>query len=171
VETSEEGLGRVTFLDSIVRWVSMVCDKIAQAGLFAMLLLTTSNILLRKFGKPIYGAYDYVCFISTIVVAFAIANCAVKRGHTQVELLVARFSRRAQGIVDSITGILSLGIFSLITWQSVALGNDMRRAGELSMTSLEPFYPYIYAIAFGCALLCLVILVGLMKSVVKAVKG
>jgi TRAP-type C4-dicarboxylate transport system permease small subunit len=161
----------LAFLDSIVCWVSKVCDRIAQAGLFAMLLLATSNILLRKFGKPIYGAYDYVCFLSTIVVAFAIANCAVKRGHTQVELLVARFSRRAQGIVDSITGILSLGIFSLITWQSIALGNDMRRAGEVSMTSLEPFYPYIYAIAFGCALLCLVILVDLMKSLVKAVKG
>jgi TRAP-type C4-dicarboxylate transport system permease small subunit len=171
VEAPWEGRDQVAFLDSIVRWVSKVCDRIAQAGLFAMLLVTTSNILLRKFGKPIYGAYDYVCFLSTIVVAFAIANCAVKRGHTQVELLVARFSRRAQGIVDSITGILSLGIFSLITWQSIALGNDMRRAGEVSMTSLEPFYPYIYAIAFGCALLCLVILVDLMKSVLKAVKG
>ena len=88
-----------------------------------------------------------------------------------MELLVARFSPRAQGIVDSLTGILSLGIFSLVTWQSIALANDMRRAGETSMTSLQPFYPYIYAIAFGCALLCLVILVDLMKSVVKAVKG
>jgi TRAP-type C4-dicarboxylate transport system permease small subunit len=172
MEDLGEGLGRVAFLDSVVRWVSRLCDKIAQAGLFAMLLLTTSNIVLRKVvGKPIYGAYDYVCFLSTIVVAFAIANCAVQRGHTQVELLVARFSRRAQGIVDSITGILSLGIFSLITWQSIVLANDMRRAGEVSMTSLEPFYPYIYAIAFGCALLCLVILVDIMKSAVKAVKG
>jgi TRAP-type C4-dicarboxylate transport system permease small subunit len=161
----------VAIFESIVRWVSKVCDKIAQAGLFAMLLLATSNILLRKFGKPIYGAYDYVCFISTIVVAFSIAHCAVQRGHTQVELVVARFSRRAQGIVDSITGLLSLGIFFLITWQSISFGNDMRRAGELSMTSLEPFYPYIYAIAFGCALLCLVILVNVMNSVVKAVKG
>ncbi len=162
----------MAFLDSVVRWVSKLCDRIAQAGLFAMLLLTTSNILLRKVvGKPIYGAYDYVCFLSTIVVAFAIANCAVQKGHTQVELLVARFPRRAQGIVDSITGILSLSIFSLITWQSIVLAGDMRRAGELSMTSLEPFYPYIYAIAFGCALVCLVILVDIMKSVVKAVKG
>lgn len=161
----------MAFLDSIVRWLSKVCDKIAQAGLFVMLLLAAGNILLRKFGKPIYGAYDYVCFLSTIVVAFAIANCAVRKGHTQVELLVARFSQRAQGIVDSITGILSLGIFSLITWQCIALANDMRRTGELSMTSLEPFYPYIYAIAFGCALLSLVILVDVMKSIIKAVKG
>jgi hypothetical protein len=47
----------------------------------------------------------------------------------------------------------------------------MRRAGEVSMTALFPFYPYIYGIAFGCALLCLVILADLIQSAVKAVKG
>jgi len=143
----------------------------AQAGVFAVFLLIVGNILLRKLWKPIYGAYDYVCFMAAIVVAFALANCAVKKGHIQVEMLVARFSQRAQGIIGSFTGILSLGIFSLITWQCIVLGNDMRLAGETSMTSLLPFYPYIYAIAFGCGLLCLVILLDLIKSLVKAVKG
>jgi hypothetical protein len=39
------------------------------------------------------------------------------------------------------------------------------------MTSLFPFHPYIYAVAFGCGLLSLVILVDLIKSLVQAVKG
>jgi C4-dicarboxylate transporter DctQ subunit len=86
-------------------------------------------------------------------------------------LFVARFSKRSQGVIGSITGILSLGLFSLITWQCIVLGNDIRRAGEVSMTALLPFYPYIYAVAFGCALLTLVILVDFIKSLVKAVKG
>lgn len=161
----------MTFFERVVLWLSKFCDKIAQAGLFLMLLLASGNILLRKFGKPIHGTYDYVCFIAAIIISFSIAHCAVQKGHTQVELLVARFPQRAQGIIDSITGILSLGIFSLITWQSIVLANDMRQAGELSMTSLLPFYPYIYAIAFGCGLLCMVILVDIMKALVKAVKG
>jgi TRAP-type C4-dicarboxylate transport system permease small subunit len=161
----------MAFFDRVVRWLSKFCDQIAQAGVFVMFLLIVGNVLLRQVWKPIYGTYDYVCFIAAIVVAFALANCAVQRGHIQVELLVAQFSQRAQGIIGSLTGILSLGIFSLITWQCIALGNDMRRAGELSMTSLVPFHPYIYAVAFGCGLLCLVILVDLIKSLVKAVKG
>jgi hypothetical protein len=53
----------------------------------------------------------------------------------------------------------------------VLYADDMRRAGELSMTSLTPFYPYIYAIAFGCGLLCLVILVELIKSIAEVAKG
>jgi TRAP-type C4-dicarboxylate transport system permease small subunit len=161
----------MAFFERVIRLLSKFCDQIAQAGVFAMFLLIFGNILLRQVWKPIYGTYDYICFIAASVVAFALANCAVHRGHTQVELLVQYFPQRAQGIIGSITGILSLGIFSLITWQCIALANDMRRAGELSMTSLVPFYPYIYAIAFGCALLCLVILVDLIQSLVKAVKG
>ena len=157
--------------DRIVRWLSKFCDQIAQVGLFAMFLLIAINILLRKLWKPIFGTYDYACFLSAIVVAFAMAHCAVQKGHTQVDLFVARFSQRAQGVIGSITGILSLGLFSLITWQCIALANDIRRAGEVSMTSLLPFYPYIYAVAFGCALLSLVILVDFIKSLVKAVKG
>jgi TRAP-type C4-dicarboxylate transport system permease small subunit len=161
----------VDFLDRIIRLVSRFCDQIAQLGVFAMFLLVVGNIVIRLVWRPIFGTYDYVSFIAAIVVAFALANCAVQRGHTQVELLVAHFSQRAQGIIGSITGILSLGIFSLVTWQCIVLANEMRRAGEVSMTSLLPFHPYIYAVAFGCALLCLVILVDLIKSLGKAVKG
>jgi TRAP-type C4-dicarboxylate transport system permease small subunit len=161
----------VALFDRMVRLLSKFCDQIAQAGLFAMFLLIFINILLRKVWKPIFGTYDYACFLSAIVVAFAMAHCAVQGGHTQVDLFVARFSQRVQGIIGSITGILSLGLFSLITWQCILLANDIRRAGEVSMTALLPFYPYIYAVAFGCALLSLVILVDFIKSLVKAVKG
>ena len=157
--------------DRLVRLLSKFCDQISQVGLFAMFLLIFINILLRKFWKPIFAAYDYTCFLSAIVVAFAMAHCAVQRGHTQVDLLVTRLSQRAQGIIGSITGILSLGFFFLVTWQCIALANDMRRSGEVTMTSLYPFHPYIYAVAFGCALLSLVILADFIKSLVKAVKG
>ncbi len=161
----------MVYFESFVGFITKVCDRIAQAGVMAMLFLVFGNILGRKFWKPIFGAYDYVCFIGAIIVAFSIAYCAVKKGHIQVELLVARFPKRVQGIIDSVIGILSFGLFCVITWQCMVYANDMRRTGELSMTAQAPFYPYIYGIAFGCALLCLVILIDLIKSVIKAVKG
>ena len=136
-----------------------------------MMLLVVGNILLRVVWRPIFGTYDIVGFIGAILVAFAIAYCAVQRGHIAVELVVTRFPKRVQGIIGSITGIFSLGIFGLITWQCLVLANDMWRLGELSMSAHMPFYPYIYGVAFGCALLCLVILVDLGKSLAEAVKG
>jgi C4-dicarboxylate transporter DctQ subunit len=161
----------VTRFDRMIRWLSKFCDQIAQVSLFAMFFLIFINILLRKVGKPIFGTYDYSCFLLAIMVAFAMAHCAVQGGHTRVDFIVAHLSQRIQWVIGSITGILSLGLFSLITWQCIALANDIRHAGEVSMTALLPFYPYIYAVAFGCALLSLVILVDFIKSLVKAVKG
>jgi TRAP-type C4-dicarboxylate transport system permease small subunit len=137
----------------------------------AMMLLAISNMVLRVAWKPIVGTYDLVGFIGAIIVAFAIAYCALQKGHIEVEILVSRFPKRVQKFIGSITGILSLGIFALITWQCLAFGNDMRRVGELSMTAHLPFYPYIYGIAFGCALLCLVILFDLIGSLAEGVKG
>lgn len=158
-------------LERIFNLITKFFDRISQAGVFAMLVLVIGNILGRKLWKPIYGAFDYVCFLSAILVAFAIPYCAVKKGHIRVELFVARLPGRVQGIIDSITNILGFGIFSLVTWQCTVFANDMRRTGELSITSLTPFYPYIYAIALGCGLLCIVILIDLLKSLMKVVKG
>ena len=159
------------YFNRFVDFFTKFCDRIAQAAVVVMLSLIVVDVLGRKLWKPIYGSYDYVSFINAILVAFSIPYCALKRGHTHVEAVVERFPERVQGIIGGITGILGLGIFFLVTWQCIVLANDMRRAGEVSMTALFPFYPYIYGIAFGCALLCLVILADLIQSAVKAVKG
>jgi TRAP-type C4-dicarboxylate transport system permease small subunit len=161
----------MAYFEAFVRWLSKGCDMIARACLFAMMVLIAGNIVLRRVGMPIYGSYDYATYLTTIMVSFSLAYCAVQKGHTQVELLMAFLSVRVRGVVDTVTGVLSLAMFSLITWQLVLYADDMRRAGELSMTSLTPFYPYIYAIAFGCGLLCLVILVELIKSIAEVAKG
>jgi len=161
----------MVFFERMVRSLSQICDWIAQAAVVAMLSLVVGNILLRIVWKPILGTYDIAGFIGAILIGFAIAYCALEKGHIQVELLVARLPGRAQGIIGSITGILSMGIFSLVTWQCIVLANDMRRVGEVSMSAHISFYPYIYGIAFGCGLLCMVILIDLIKSLVKVIKG
>jgi TRAP-type C4-dicarboxylate transport system permease small subunit len=161
----------MAFFERAVHAVAKICDRIAQAAVVAMLLLVVGNILLRIVWKPILGTYDLAGFIGAILIAFAIGYCALQRGHIQVELLVARLPERVQGIIDSITGILSLGIFSLITWQCNLLANHIRRVGEVSMSAHISYYPYIYGVAFGCGLLCMVILVDLIKSLVKVMKG
>lgn len=107
----------------------------------AMMLLVGGNILLRILGKPIVGTYDWTGLIGTIFIALALGYCGVQRNHVRVEFIVARFSQRVQAVVDSITGILSLGLFALAAWQSVVLGNDLWRKGDVSMTVQAPFYP------------------------------
>jgi TRAP-type C4-dicarboxylate transport system permease small subunit len=157
--------------NKVVSSVTHFFDRVAQAGVMAMMLLVVGNILSRVVWKPILGAYDYTQFIGALMVAFAISWCAVQKGHISVELVVARFPERVQGIIGIITDILGLGIFGLITWQCLIFAGDAWRVGETSMGTQAPIFPYIYGVTFGIALLCLVILVDLSKSLVKAVKG
>ncbi len=157
--------------ERIVRFLTYISDRIAQLAVMAMLFLIVGNILSRVVWKPILGTYDIAGFIGAILVAFALGHCAIRKGHIQVELLVQRLPERLQGILGTITGILSLAIFLLVTWQCIVLGNDMRRVGELSMSAHISFYPYIYGVAYGCGLLSLVIIIDIIKSLIKAVKG
>lgn len=160
----------MTSLSGFVRSVAKLCDKIAQLGVFAMLVLVVANIVMRQLGKPLAGTYDYVGFILALTVAFSLAHCAFEMGHTRVEMLVDRFAPRVAALVDTMTGLLSFGFFAVITWQCLALAGDIRRSGEVSMTALVPFYPYIYGMAFGCGLLAVAILVQSMTSLGRVVK-
>jgi TRAP-type C4-dicarboxylate transport system permease small subunit len=136
-----------------------------------MLVLVVVSVVLRHFGRPMAAAYDYVGFVLALTVSLSLAHCAAEKGHTQVEMLVERFPRRVRALVDSFCGLLSLALFTVITWQCLSLAGDMRRSGEVSMTALAPFYPYIYGMAFGFVLLCLVVLLELLDSLGKAAKG
>ncbi len=159
----------MSFLEGPIRVFSRWCDWIAQAAVAVMMVLVGGNILLRALGKPILGVYDWTGLVGTILIAFALAYCGVERRHVRVEFVLARFPQRIQAIGDSMTGILSLGFFAVAVWQSVAMGNEMRQGGDVSMTVQTPFYPFVYAIAFGCALLWLVILIDTIKSLEKVV--
>jgi TRAP-type C4-dicarboxylate transport system permease small subunit len=164
-------LKKMVYFERFVRLVSQWCDRIAQGAVVAMMLLVSANILLRVFGKPFIGTYDWVGLIGTILIAFALGYCGIQRGHVRVEFILARFPQRVQAVVDSITGILSLGLFALAAWQSMVMGTEMWRKGDVSMTIQMPFHPFVYTIAFGCALLWLIILIDTIKSMAKAVKG
>ena len=155
--------------ERIINLLGKYCDRIAQAAVMAMMLLVVANIVGRPLGTSIFGTLDFVGFINAVLVAFALAYCAIHKGHIQVEMLVQRLPERVQSIIDIFTNVLSLGIFAVITWQCLLLAIDKLVGNEVSITALVPFHYYIFAVAFGCALLCMVILINLIKSVLKVV--
>ena len=156
--------------EKFVHSLSRVCNRVAQFAVAAMMLIVVGNILLRVFWRPIYGTYDVVMLLGSILVAFALGYCAVQRGHIAVELVIALLPKRVQAIIDSFTGILTVGMFAIIAWQCWVYGTDMRRVGEVTMSVYIPVYPFIYGVSFGIAVLCMVSLVDLFKALDKAVK-
>ncbi len=84
-----------------------------------------------------------------------------------VSLVVQLFSKRIQGLIETIVSIFGIILFALIAWQSVVYAVDCQRSGEVSLTLQLPFYPIIYGVAVGAGVVCLVLIVDLVNAASK----
>ena len=158
-------------LSRVVRLISGAIHSVGIGVLAVMMLLTASDVILRYvFNRGIPGSFELTEYMMAIVVAFGLAYCAVKKGHVKVDLVVARFPQRAQAIIDSVTGLLGLGLFSFITWQC-CIYIKVQFASKIASSVLYiPAFPFVAVVAFGSALLTLVLLADFLDFLSRTVK-
>lgn len=138
---------------------------LAAGAILAMMLLTCADVILRFFRHPIPGTYELVGLMGTVAASFALAYTTVKKGHIAVEFLTRRMPEKAQSVVAAGGEFVSVLLFGIITWQSTVYALDLRRTGEVSLTIEMPVYPFVFSIAIGCCLACLVLARDLYRSV------
>lgn len=151
----------------IVQRLARSINWIAAISIMGMMLLTTADVILRYFRHPIPGTYEIVGFLGSIAVGFALASTSVQKGHVAVSILFERFSTKSQSLIETANSLLAACFFSLLTWQCVLLADDLRRSGEVSLTLEMPFYPFVYGIAAGCAVLTLVLISDFLVFLIK----
>lgn len=150
--------------------LSQVLDRIAGWALVATMVLVVGNVILRLFKRPIEGTYEWVGFLTTLVIGLAVAYCAVNNGHIAITFLTERLSSRTRAVIDFVIGLISLGFLILISAQLAGYATTMVGSGEVALTTRIPFYPFIYLAAFGFLVYCLVVLVNLGEAVRKVVR-
>jgi len=155
-----------TIINALNRWLSWVAGGL----LVTMMLINVVNMLMRAVYVPFFGSVEVICFIAALVAAFTLGYTQLYKGHTRVDILVSRFPPRVQAIIDSIMFFIGMVLFGVATWQIVKLATRYWELGSVSETLHIIFFPLIYAVALGCALLCLVLLLDFLKSLAQAVK-
>ena len=161
----------MTHLERISNVLSRWLNWIAGGALVTIMLITVVNMILRAVYVPLAGLAEGVGFLAAIVVAFALGYTQIRRGHVAIDIVVSRFSPRAQAIIDSIIYFMSMVLFGLIAWQVTRLAGHHWEIGSTAVSLWNiVFFPLIYVVALGCALLCLVLLVDFLKSLAQAVK-
>ena len=130
---------------------------IASLSVITMMLLTCIDVILRFFRCPIPGVYETVGLLGAIFVSFSLANTSLTKSHIAVDFLVNKFSRTMQNIIYCIHSLVSTGLFGLIAWQSIWYALDLKANGEVSSTLQISTYPFVFGIAIGCFMLCLVL--------------
>lgn len=140
----------------ILRGLVLVTAGVAGAGLVTMMVVTSLDVVLRKLGHPLPGAYDLVKMAAGVTIACALPYTTAVKGHVAVEFFYRRLGRRGQVAADTGIRLLLLGLFSLFTWQLVIYGLRLRSSGEVSMTLQLPVFWVPWVMAFGCVVAVLV---------------
>lgn len=144
---------------------SSLLKGLGAVALTCMMLLTVVDVIGRYFKYPIFGSVELVGFLATIVVAAALPYTYKVEGHVGVEILVRLLSKKAQILIDLVTRILSLVLFSLITWQMFLYAEDIQKTGEVSMNLEFPIYYIVYLLSFGLLIFSVTIIETIFENI------
>jgi TRAP-type C4-dicarboxylate transport system permease small subunit len=147
----------------VVKGVSRLLHFIAGMALVFIVVLTTSDVVLRAFKRPILGTYEIVTFTGAVVILFALPLSSWIRSHIYVDFFILKFSRRVQNVFHVVTRCMGISLFFLFGWNVLKYAADLQRTAEVSVTLKLPFYPIIYAMGICCFVQCLVLLCDLVK--------
>jgi TRAP-type C4-dicarboxylate transport system permease small subunit len=158
-------------VEKFVHRLSKGFSWVAMGLLVLLMLLPVVNISMRLFPltNPLKGTFGLVAFISGFVASFNFAHCAVQKGHIVVDFVFVLLPKSLQVVIDCLASFLSTGVCVLIVWQSLKYAADMWRAGETSMTLHIPLAAIVSGIACGFAVLSLVYLVELFRTLAQGV--
>lgn len=154
----------MSFFERIVYRFSRMLNVLSGIALVLMMGLVFTNVALRAVWNPILGTYEFTGFLAALTIALALAHCAAKKGHVAITLFADMMPERIQAILDTIVAIFGIVLYSILAWQCSVYAMVMYHSGEVSITTLTPFYPLVLVVAFGFVMLALVLLNDLFKA-------
>ena len=150
-------------LEKISRILSRAFMGLAGVFLVAMILITCANIFSRLVWVPIKGTFELMGFFGAVTTAFALGYTQLDKAHISVDILVNRFPPKIRMALTGINSFICMIFFSLAGWQLTRWAATIRETGEVTETLRIIYYPFTYAVALGCFLLALVLLVEFLK--------
>jgi TRAP-type C4-dicarboxylate transport system permease small subunit len=163
-------LGNAHYLRRKIHGFSRTVYIIGGAGgMLALMFLISADVCLRYlFNSPIVSSNELVMFLMAVVVFSALSYTETVDGHVRIDLVISRLPQRAQSALRVITSILSLALFALIAQQNIVRAKALQIEGLRSPILHLPVYPFYLFAAFGCALLCVVLLIDVLVSLIPS---
>ena len=152
-------------LEKISNFLNQALLWLAGLFLLAMITMTGANIVLRLFGLPIRGTFELMGYFGAVVTAFALGYTQIKRGHIAVDIVVLRFSKSIQRILQAVNHLVCMGFFVMVAWQVAKYATTLWQTGEVTETLQIIYYPFTYAVALGCLILAFTFFVDFLKSI------
>ena len=161
-----------SFLDRASELIARLLNIIGVGMGLIMVLIVTANVIGRYlFRRPLIGTVEIEEFMLLALVFFGIGYAQVKKRHVSISVLVDRLPSKAQFVINNITCLPSLIVFSLITWQSLVMAKRYWIKGVSSLFLEISLSPFLCIVAAGCAVLCLALLSDFISSAREVVRN
>ena len=157
-------------LDRAVSTASRVLLVPAGCALVGMMLVSVANIVLRAFSMPLSGTVEVVGWLAAVAAALALPATHRAGSHASVDYVVDRLPQRYRAVTAAVVNLLGSVVFALAARQLVLQARRLQQRGGLSETLRIPFYPLLYLVATGLALLTLLLVLDTIRSSVNALR-
>jgi len=143
-------------------WRSLFEKPLVLLGglmLFMLMGLSVSDALLRSFfNRPIFGANDYAQILLSFCVAVCFPLCVLAGRLIAIDTLVQQLPAPLRNLLDWICTLAGSVILSYVSWRAYSNALEAAEFGEATLLLNLPFGPSYYAIAAGCGVSALLLL-------------
>lgn len=150
--------------------ISLFFDYIARWTWMALMLVVVGNIIMRMFGRPIRGTFEYVEFLTALAIGLSLAYCAVKEGHISASFLVEKFNEKIQTILQILIDLLVMSFLGFAFWRLNAYAINLRLTNQVAQTTEIHHYYFVHIIALGFLVYALVSLGSLIDNTKKVLR-
>jgi TRAP-type C4-dicarboxylate transport system permease small subunit len=159
-------------IESVVVPVSRFFDKISWIVLFAMMMLTVVDVLMRKlFARSVLGTVEITELMMVIVVFLAFTQTELENGHIRIDLVMSRFSKKVQAFSQLLTQTACAVLFGIMAVSTYRYAVDMMGSGEVTMTLKIPIYPFDFVIVVGYACITLALICKSLAALCEVMKN
>lgn len=158
----------INVTEKIVFPLNFVTGKIASLLLFAMMMLTFSDVAGRFLVRPIHGTHELTYLGLAVMVFISLGFTQQAKGHISVGVLVDRLPARGQSVIDAISYIAMLIILSLMAWQTYEFA--LRKMNSVTGDLKLPVSVFMFISVVGIIIFSLTVLLDLLKSLEKVVE-
>jgi len=123
-----------------VRRAAGVLAGVAGLAVAAMIVVTCVDVVGRRLGHPLRGAYDLVEILGAIAITGALPYTTVHKGHIAIEFLRQKVGPRGRLVLSTLVDVVSFLLFAFLTWRFVRYGVELRASGQVTLTLGWPIF-------------------------------
>ena len=130
---------------------------LAAGGILLLLMgVTVLDVFLRYvFNAPLASAWEFTEFSMALIVFLGIAYCGLTGGHIAVDVFEKWLNRPSLRFLPTLIAFVGAALFALIAYRATL--ETIATIDQVSNMLRWPHYPFRFVVAFGSAMLAVVL--------------